>query len=145
MNNLVSTEKELSLRSKCVEFLFAYQQKNVERMLNCCSPDGDIDFTPLGDQGKGKIHVLGKAMWTGLIEAFPDIDNTLDAAVAEDEKTVRCQVVIRGKQAKDFAGITCKDKSFDSGHIFVFKIGDDDMINSITVTWDHADLQKQLS
>lgn len=145
MDNAVNKDRGLSLQSKCVEFLFAYQQRNVDRMLSCCSPDGDIDFTPLGESGKGKIYTLGKGLWTALIDAFPDIDNTIDAAVAEDEQTVRCQVVIRGTQSKPFAGIPSRGKPFDSDHIFVFRIGDDQKINAITISWDHDDFQRQLS
>lgn len=145
MNTTQTKEQGLSLKSKCVEFLFAYQQRNIDRMLSCCSPAGTIYFTPLGEAGKGKIHELGKGIWTALIDAFPDIDNTLDAAVAEDENTVRCQVVIRGTQASEFAGIQSKGKRFDSDHIFVFQLGEDQKINAITITWDHADFQRQLS
>lgn len=145
MDSLLNQEKVLSLKSKCIEFLLAYQQRNVDRMLACCSLDGSIDFTPLGDQGKGKIHVLGKTIWTGLIDAFPDIDNTLDAAIAEGADQVRCQVLINGTQAKEFAGIPSLGKRFDSDHIFVFRLGEDQKIQSISVNWDHSDFQRQLS
>ncbi len=136
---------ELSLKNTCVEFMFAYQQRNVERMLGFCHKDGVVHFTPLGESGKGLIHELGKNIWSALIDSFPDIDNTLDAAVAEDDETVRCQVVIRGTQVKDFAGIISNGKHFDSDHIFIFRLGADQLIRSITVTWDHSDFQKQLS
>ena len=105
MDTLVKQQKELSLKNACVEFMFAYQQRNIEKMLSHCDPNGEIQFVPLGDAGRGTIGELGKGIWTALIDSFPDIDNTLDAAVAEEENTVRCQVVIRGTQAKDFAGI----------------------------------------
>lgn len=143
MNTLIQ-QKELSLKNACVEFMFAYQQKNVDKMLSFCDPEGSINFVPLGESGKGKIGELGRAIWTALIDAFPDIDNTLDAAVAEENNTVRCQVVIRGTQAKDFAGITSKGKHFDSDHIFIFHFNDDNKIDSITVSWNHADFCRQL-
>ena len=109
-----------------------------------CNLDGTVHFQPLGAAGKGKIGELGKAIWSGLLECFPDIDNTLDAAIAEDDNVVRCQVVIRGTQVKDFAGIENKGKHFDSDHIFVFHLDDNNRIDSIAVSWDHADLQRQL-
>lgn len=114
-------------------------------MLSLCQIEGVVNFTPLGEAGKGLIHELGRNIWTALIDSFPDIDNTLDAAVAEDGQTVRCQVVIRGTQVKEFAGIISKGKHFDSDHIFIFRIGEDQKISSITITWDHDDFQKQLS
>jgi hypothetical protein len=137
-------QQKLSLKNKCVEFMFAYQQKNLARMLSVCDPQGEVEFLPLGAAGKGRIGELGKAIWGALIECFPDIDNTLDAAVAEDSNTVRCQVVIRGTQQKDFAGIKSLGKQFDSDHIFVFHINGENKIDHITVEWDHEDLQRQL-
>jgi predicted ester cyclase len=144
MNTLVKEQHELSLKNACVGFMFAYQQKNIEKMMSFCDLDGEVHFQPLGDAGKGKIGELGKGIWSSLVECFPDIDNTLDAAIAEDENVVRCQVVIRGTQAKDFAGIPNKGKHFDSDHIFVFHLDENNKIDSINISWDHADLQRQL-
>jgi hypothetical protein len=145
METLVKEQQELSLKNACVEFMFAYQQRNVDKMLSFCDPEGQVNFVSMGDSGRGKIGELGKAIWTTLIDAFPDITNTLDAAVAEEENSVRCQVVISGTQAKDFAGIQNKGKHFDSDHIFVFHLNAHNRIDSIQVSWDHEDLQKQLS
>ena len=144
MDTLVKQQQELSLKNACVEFMFAYQQRKVGKMLSFCNPDGEVHFLPLGDSGKGKIGELGRTIWTLLIECFPDIDNTLDAAVAEEENTVRCQVVIRGTQVKDFGGIVNKGKHFDSDHIFIFHLNSNNKIDSIQVSWDHADFQRQL-
>lgn len=144
MNPTVNQQKELSLKNACVKFLFAYQQRNVEKMLSYCAPAGTIHFEPLGAEGKGNIHELGKGLWTALIDSFPNLDNTVDAAVAEDEQTVRCQVVIRGTQEKDFAGISSKGRSFDSDHIFIFRVDPNNKISHIQVSWDHTDFQRQL-
>jgi ketosteroid isomerase-like protein len=145
MEIALDMQHELSLKNACVEFMFAYQQKNIDKMLSLCDEEGIVEFIPLGDAGIGKIGELGKGIWTALIDCFPDIDNTLDAAVAEDDNVIRCQVVIRGTQKKDFANIISKGKSFDSDHIFVFRFNDDNIIEHITVSWDHADFQEQLS
>ena len=145
MDTLVKQQHDLSLKNACVEFMFAYQQRNVEKMLSFCKPDGEVHFVSLGDSGRGKIGELGKAIWTGLIDAFPDMTNTLDAAIAESENSVRCQAVISGTQTKDFAGIENKGRRFDSDHIFIFHVNPDNVIDSIQIEWDHQDLQKQLS
>jgi hypothetical protein len=145
MESLLKQQMEISLKNVCVAFMFAYQQRHVEKMLSLCHPEGVVHFTPLGEAGKGLLHELGKNIWTSLIDSFPDIDNTLDAAVAEDEQTVRCQVVIRGTQVKDFAGIKSKGKHFDSDHIFIFRVNEDQKIISIVISWDHDDFQRQLS
>ena len=145
MDTLVKQQNDLSLKNACVEFMFAYQQRNVDKMLSFCNPDGEVHFVSLGESGRGKIGELGKAIWSGLIDAFPDITNTLDAAIAEDENSVRCQVLISGTQKKDFAGIENKGKHFDSDHIFIFHLDADNLIQRIQIQWDHEDLQKQLS
>jgi predicted ester cyclase len=137
-------QKEISIKNKAVEFMFAYQQKSVEKMLNLCNLDGTVNFVPMGEDGKGKIGELGRNIWTALIDCFPDIENTLDAAVAEDDHTVRCQIVIRGTQIKDFAGIPNKGFHFESDHIFILKLDDAGKIDYIQVEWDHADFMKQL-
>lgn len=144
MNTMVKEQQELSLKNACVEFMFAYQQKNVEKMLSFCDPEGEVFFMPLGENGKGKIHEFGKQLWSALIDSFPDIDNTVEAAIAEDGESVRCQVVITGTQAKDFAGIKNKGKRFDSDHIFIFHLNSSNRIDYVQISWDHEDLQRQL-
>lgn len=144
MSIVIGEQYALSLKNACVEFMFAYQQKNVDKMLGLCHPEGTIDFKPLGNAGKGKIYELGKGIWSALIDCFPDIDNTLDAAVAEDDNSVRCQVVIRGTQEKDFSDIPNKGLRFDSDHIFIFRLNPENKITDIQISWDHNDLKKQL-
>ena len=137
-------QQQLSLKNACVEFMFAYQQRNVDKMLSFCDANGEVHFQPLGESGKGKIGELGRAVWSSLIECFPDIDNTLDAAVAEEDNIVRCQVLIRGTQAGDFADIPNKGKHFESDHIFIFHLDQQNKIDRISIKWDHADFKKQL-
>ncbi|MEI9909333.1 MAG: nuclear transport factor 2 family protein [Bacteroidota bacterium] len=144
MSTLVKQQQELSLKNASVEFMFAYQQRNIDKMLSFCDKEGEVFFQPLGNAGKGTIGELGKAIWLGLIDSFPDIDNTVDAAVAQDGESVRCQVVIRGTQAKDFAGIVNKGKKFESDHIFIFHLNPANKIDSIQISWDHEDFQRQL-
>ncbi len=145
MEPALQLQHELSIKNACIAFMFAYQQKNLDKMLSLCDPDGIVEFMPLGEAGRGKIGELGKAIWGLLMECFPDIDNTLDAAVAEDEHTVRCQVVIRGTQAKDFADVKNEGKHFDSDHIFIFRLSNNNIIEHIQVNWNHEDFKRQLS
>lgn len=144
MNTTTQQQQALSLKNACVGFIFAYQQKAVDKMLSFCEPEGQVHFLPLGEGGNGRIHELGKAIWMGLIDAFPDLDNTLDAAVAEGNNIVRCQVVIRGTQQKEFAGIPSKGEHFESDHIFIFHLNDNNKIDDISISWNHADFSRQL-
>jgi hypothetical protein len=144
METSIAQQQELDIKNTCVQFMFAYQQKNLEKMLSFCEPNGTIEFLPMSDAGKGKIGELGRAIWSRLMECFPDIDNTLDAAVAEDERTVRCQVAIRGTQEKDFADIKSKGLHFESDHIFIFHLNENNKIDHVSVQWNHEDLKHQL-
>lgn len=144
METTAQQTRELSLKNTCVQFLFAYQQKNLEKMLSFCEPDGTVNFIPLGEGGVGKIGELGRSIWGALMECFPDIDNTVDAAVADDENTIRAQVVIRGTQQADFAGIPNQGKHFDSDHIFIFRVNEAGKIDKMEINWNHEDFKRQL-
>lgn len=142
-----TTEKlaHLDLKSNAIAFMFAYEEQDIDRMMSLCDLDGAVWFKPLGEDGRGKIGELGKGLWSTLIDAFPNLDNTVDSAVLDPDGTVRCQVVIRGKQAKDFAGIMTKGAEFSSDHIFIFHHDANGKIDRVHIEWDHADFQKQLS
>lgn len=150
MKTTTTTQKEsidaLSKKGTCIEFFSAYQDMDVERMLGLCAIDGTITFEPLGDDGQGKIYELGKNIWTGLMQAFPDLDNTVKSQrFDEPTNSVSCLVVIFGKQEKEFAGIASKGLRFDSEHIFIFKFDEQSKIKHITINWDHDTFVKQLT
>lgn len=145
MNTTSFETKQITIKKVCIDFLFAYMVRDVDRMLSYCVPSGRIHFQPLGEGGVGEIAVLGKGLWSSLIDSFPDIENTVDAAIAEEENVVRCQVLISGTQEKDFAGIVSKGKHFDSDHIFIFHINQDNLIDDLKISWDHEDFVRQLS
>lgn len=131
-------------KNVCVDFMKAYQDQKVNKMVSYCDSNSTVSFIPLGDDGKGKIHELGKGIWNSLIECFPDIDNTIHSISAEDGK-IHCKVSIRGTQEKDFAGINNRNHGFDSEHIFVFQLDDHQKIQHLDINWDHQDFVNQLS
>lgn len=144
MNQQLFEERKLSLRNSCLGFLMAYEQRNVSKMLTYCQPQGTVHFTPLGDAGKGLIHELGKGLWSALIEAFPDLENTVTEVVIAPDGRVTCQVIIKGTQQSEFAGIPSCGKEFDSDHIFIFRLEESNLISDISITWDHQDFRRQL-
>ena len=144
MEQLQEQTRMIELKNNCVQFMFAYQKKDVDLMMSFCDPEGEVYFKPLGDAGRGKIGELGKNLWTMLIDCFPDIHNTVDAIVSEGDQ-VKCQVLITGTQAKDFAGIVNKGDHFESDHIFIFRLNEAGKIDRIEIEWDHNDFVRQLS
>jgi len=134
----------ISWKNRTVDFMDAYQEQDVPRMLNNCSSDCKVAFLPMGENGKGNVHEVGKAIWTNLIDCFPTIENTVNSVVKEDG-SIRCEASIRGKQVKDFAGISSKGLTFEEDHIFIFKMDETGVIKEISVDWDHENLVKQLT
>ena len=144
MEALITNDlSQMAKKGPCIDFMFAYTDHDVQKMLSFCDPNGEVYFKPLGEDGRGRIGELGKALWSSLIDAFPDIHTTVHASIVDGED-IRCQVLISGTQAKDFAGIECKGNGFDSDHIFVFQLNEENIINSIQIEWDHADFSRQL-
>lgn len=146
----MKTQKQIShkiflrSKSKSIYFMKSYQEQEVDSMLSHCSADCEVEFIPLKKDGKGNAHLLGRAIWTSLIECFPNIDNTVHHVINEDGNA-KCEVTIWGKQVKDFAGIVSKGNEFEQDHIFIFKVNDDGLICSISVIWDHKSFVAQLS
>ena len=80
-------------------------------MLALCDPQGKIEFVPLGESFKGKIHEVGKGLWSAIMDSFPNLDNTVkNQNFDEATNSMTCQVVIFGTQSKDFAGIPSKEE-----------------------------------
>ncbi|PSR52367.1 hypothetical protein AHMF7605_01925 [Adhaeribacter arboris] len=144
MEQLQVQTRKIEMKNACVHFMFSYQNKDVSRMMRFCDPAGEVYFVPLGEAGRGKIGELGQNLWSLLIECFPDINNTIDAIVSEGEY-IRCQVLITGTQAQDFAGIPNKGKKFNSDHIFIFHLNENNKIDNIEIQWNHEDFVRQLS
>ena len=136
----------LAKKGTCIEFFSAYQDMDVERMLSLCSTTGTIAFVPLGTDYSGKINEIGKGVWSALMDAFPNLDNTVkEQQYDEVNDAVSCKVVIFGKQEKEFAGLPAKGNEFDSEHIFIFRFDESGRISNINITWDHDSFVTQLT
>ena len=135
---------ELTRKGTCIEFFSAYQDLDTARMINLATPEATVWFKPLGEDGKGLFREFGKAVWSLLIDCFPDLDNTVDSMSADGD-SVECKVVIFGTQEKEFLGLPAKGLRFESEHIFIFKFNSEDQIVDLTINWDHDSFVKQLS
>jgi hypothetical protein len=145
MTTQLNTQSLIHLTRKgtCIEFFSAYQEMDIDRMMELCNPQGQVWFEPLGEAGKGTIGELGRNLWLLLMDCFPDLDNTVDSATVEGDSIV-CKVTIFGTQQKEFAGIPSKGLRFDSDHIFIFYFSPEDTIENITIRWDHPGFVRQL-
>jgi len=149
MNTSIQQQDRIDVLAKkgtCIEFFSAYQDMDVERMLSLCEPNSTVSFVPLGTDYSGKIYEVGKSVWEALMSAFPNLDNTVKGQQYNETKdSVTCQVVIFGKQEKEFAGLPPKGNSFDSEHIFIFRFNEEGKISDLIISWDHESFVSQLS
>ena len=132
-------------------FFDAYRARNVERMVELCSDNADFHYIPFEVwarqrviRGDGKVRTIGKVLWTTLIDAFPDLTNAVTSISADDEGNVAVEVVISGTQAKPYGTIANQGLHYDLPHVFLFRMGQDGLIEEVTAYWDNADFYRQL-
>lgn len=132
-------------------FFDAYRAHDVESMVAACSDHAAFHYVPFEVWGKqrvlrgdGKVRGIGKVLWTGLIESFPDLTNEVTSLVADDEGNVAVEVTLRGTQARVWGTIDNKGKAFAVPHLFVLRVGPQGLIDSVSAYWDGADLNRQL-
>jgi len=132
-------------------FFEAYRAHDVEAMVASCSDRADVHYVPFelwGKQrvlrGDGKVRGIGKVLWTGLIESFPDLTNEVTSLIADDDGNVAAEVVLRGTQARVWGTIDNRGRAFAVPHLFVMRVGAHGLIDSVGAYWDGADLYRQL-
>jgi predicted ester cyclase len=95
-------------------------------------------------RGDGSVGTVGKALWTGLFEAFPDLTNEVTSLVADQNGNVAAEVVVSGTQAGEWGTIGNRRRRFALEQLFVFRVGEDGLIERIAAYWDDAELRRQL-
>jgi len=96
-------------------------------------------------RGDGKVGTVGKAIWTGFINSFPNLTNTVHTLAANDDGDVVVEADIEGTQQLPWGFITPAGKHYREPHLFLFHVGDDGLIDSITGYWDNASISSQLA
>src|SRR5690348_5599851 len=97
--SMPSTRRDTAMTATDVarSFFAAYNHHDVNRMLAECSDDAQVRYVPMGDQGTGPARDVGKNLWSGLIDAFPDLSVTVPN-VFGDDRNMAAEVVIGGTQ-----------------------------------------------
>jgi len=133
------------------EFFDAYRARDVERMTELCAEGADFRYVPFEVwarqrvlHGDGKVGTVGKAIWTALIDAFPDLTNAVTTVRADTQGNVAAEVTIGGTQAKDFGVIGCTGGHYDLPHLFLFHVNDEGLIDDLVAYWDNVHWKSQL-
>ena len=132
-------------------FFEAYRHHDVEGMVDLCRDNAEFSYVPVelwGRQrvvrGEGRVRTIGKVLWTGLIDAFPDLTNRLTSLTADGDGNVAAEVVLSGTQARDWGTVGNRGLRFTLPHLFVFRVDDEGLIARIAAYWDDAHLRQQL-
>ncbi|MGH8932140.1 MAG: nuclear transport factor 2 family protein [Egibacteraceae bacterium] len=132
-------------------FFDAYRRQDVEEMVDCCAENADFSYVPVEMwrkqivlRGDGKVSTVGKPFWTGLINAFPNLWNTVSSVTADRKGNVAVEVVIGGTQAAPWGVIAPRGQAYAEPHMFVLHVDDAGLIDSITGYWDNASIYRQL-
>jgi ketosteroid isomerase-like protein len=146
-----TTSREERAEATVRVFLDAYRAHDVERMVDLCADNAGFRYVPFEVwarqrvlHGEGKVCTVGKAIWTTLIDAFPDLTNAVTSLRADGDGNVAAQVRIGGTQARDFGIIACTGGHYELPHLFLFRVTGDGLIDDIVAYWDSVGWKKQL-
>ena len=133
------------------EFFDRYRAHDVEGMTDLCSMNAGFSYVPVEIWGKqrvlrgdGKVRTIGKPLWTGLIASFPNLSNTVHSIASNDDGDVVVQADIEGTQQLAWGLIRPAGQHYCEPHLFVFHVGPDLLIDSMTGYWNDAGISQQL-
>lgn len=95
-------------------------------------------------RGDGKVATLGRPIWEGLINSFPDLTNEVHSITASEDGKVAAVVSIGGCQEKAWGPIAPQGKKYWEPHAFIFDVNDRGKIESLTAYWNNASIYRQL-
>lgn len=137
-------------------FFDAYRRHDVDAMVDYCTDHASFDYVPFEAwakqrvlRGDGKVRTVGKTIWAGLINAFPDLTNAVTSISANERGEVVAEVTIGGTQALPWAAIAPRGKRYDEPHLFLFRVAAapttaGGRITEIVAYWDNAGICRQL-
>ena len=132
-------------------FFDAYRAHDIERMVDLCTDNAGFRYVPFEVRsrqrvlhGEGRVRTVGKAIWTTLIDAFPDLTTAVTSLRADPDGNVVAEARIGGTQARDFGIIACTGGRYELPHLFLFHVTGDGLIDDIVGYWDNVAWKKQL-
>lgn len=133
------------------DFFDAYRRRDVEAMVDLFTDNADFSYPPFEVwakqrvmRGDGKVRTIGKVIWTGLINAFPNLGNVIHHIDGNDDGDVVVACDITGTQQSAWAFIAPQGGSIVAPHLFILHVNADGLIDSIRAYWDNAGVCRQL-
>ncbi|MFD7075154.1 nuclear transport factor 2 family protein [Nocardioides sp. NPDC059952] len=132
-------------------FFDRYRERDVVAMTDLCTDNADFSYTPFEVwakqrvvRGDGKVRTIGRVIWSGLINAFPDLGNTIFDIDGNDNGDVVVACDITGTQQSAWGFIAPQGKYFAEPHLFILHVDEDGLIDTIKAYWDNAGVNRQL-
>lgn len=140
-----SVDKELCQHREATirEHIDAENQHEPERVAATFSSDrASYDVPSMGEAGHPADADAVRAMWEGLITAFPDI-HIEPGPLYHGDAHVFVEVRMTGTQRADFAGIPATGRSFDARVACLYEFEGDQLVCE-RVYFDFAGILRQL-
>ena len=132
------------------EFFDRYRAHDVNGMADLCSINADFAYVPVEMWGKqrvlrgdGKVATIGKPLWTGLINAFPDLLVTTGRVITTGD-VVTALVKVEGTQAGAYAGAINQEKHLDIDQAWRFTVTGA-LITGVSAYWCQRQLYRRLA
>lgn len=133
------------------EFFDHYRRRDVEAMTDLCTDNADFSYIPFEVwakqrvfRGDGKVRTVGKVIWSGLINSFPNLGNVIHHIDGNDDGDVVVACDITGTQQIAWAFIKPAGGSIVAPHLFIMHVDSDGLIDSIRAYWDNAGVCRNL-
>lgn len=148
----LTTEVPQTVAGTVESFFDAYRRQDVFAMADLCSPNADFHYDPFEMWGKqrvvrgdGKVHGIGRVIWTGLIQSFPDLTNEITSlSTNESSGEAIAEVTLSGTQAAAWGSFSNRGLRFSVPHLFCIHLNSAGLIDSVTAYWDNASVSRQL-
>ncbi|GAA4274258.1 ester cyclase [Aquimarina gracilis] len=135
-------------KTVAASFFEAYKKHDLDTAVSYTTADATFRYVPLGENGVGKINAEKGTSWKGianaLITAFPDLSNDVKSITVDNEGNAVVRVFIGGTQENEILGIPSQGKYYNTEHLFILKINDNNKIEDITCFWDNWDWFQQI-
>lgn len=149
---MTTTESRRQVAADLVaEFFAAYQRHDIDAMTDMCSDNADFSYVPFEVWGKqrvlradGKVKTVGKTIWAGLVNSFPDLFNHVHTIDANDAGDVVVTCDIGGSQQIAWGLAEPRGQKFSEPHLFILHVGEDGLIDKVKAYWDGAGINRQL-
>jgi ketosteroid isomerase-like protein len=132
-------------------FFAAYGRHDVDAMTEMCTDNAAFSYIPFEAWGKqrvvrgdGTVGTVGKVLWTGLINSFPDLFNAVHTVDSNDTGDVVVQCDIGGTQQIAWGTTAAAGGRFSEPHLFIFHVDESGLIDSVRAYWNGAGINRQL-